>query len=125
MLGIPEELPDAVQTPAEAKHWVAEDYKTKGYTVVTEPGAGDLPEELCAYHMDFLARRGDEFVAVVVRRRNDLSENTKALAEALEKRDNWILDLVVLPANPFQVLSGQGHAPEPAPKKPTPRQQAA
>ena len=125
MLGIPEELPDAVRTPAEAKRWVAEDYKVKGYTVIAEPGAGDLPEELCAYHMDFLARRGEEFVAVVVRRRNDLSENTKALAEALEKRDNWILDLVVLPANPFQVLPGQGHAPESTPKKLTSRKKAA
>ena len=41
MLGIPEELPDAVRTPAEAKRWVAEDYKVKGYTVIAEPGAGD------------------------------------------------------------------------------------
>lgn len=123
MLGIPEELPETVRTPAEAQRWVAEDYRSKGYTVLPEPAVEELPEELCAFHMDFLARRGEEHVAVVVRRRNDISENTKALAEALEQRPNWILDLVVLPANPFQVLPGQ--APEPTGKKSTTRKRAA
>jgi hypothetical protein len=125
MLGIPEELPDAVRTPLEAKQWVAEDYRTKGYVVIAEPSLEDLPEELCAFHMDFLARRDKEWVAIVVRRRNDISENTKALAEALEKRSDWILDLVVLPANPFQVLTGQAIEQEPVTKKTTPRKRAA
>jgi hypothetical protein len=53
------------------------------------------------FHMDFLAKRDDEHVVIVVRRRNDLSENTKALADALDKHTNWILDLVVLPASVF------------------------
>jgi hypothetical protein len=99
MLGVPEELPATIKTPAQAREWVKEDYIRRGYEVASEPGEANLPEELQGFHMDFLAEKDQEFVAVVVRRRDDLSENTKALAAALENRPDWILDLVVLPAS--------------------------
>jgi hypothetical protein len=107
ILGIPEELPETVRTPVEARCWVANDYKVRGYTVIPDPTENDLPYDLCDFHMDFLAKRDSEHVAIVVRRRNDLSENIKALASALETRPNWILDLVVLPASVFATAPNQ------------------
>lgn len=109
MLGIPEELPDHVRTPAQARHWIATTYQANGFHVIPNPTEEDLPRELWNFHLDFLAERHHEHVAIVVRRRNDLSENTKALAEALEHTKDWVLELVILPVTVFAT------APNPLP----------
>jgi hypothetical protein len=113
ILGLPEELPETVRTPAEARNWITNDYKERGYVVIPNPSESDLPHELWDFHMDFLAERDDEHVAIVVRRRNDLSENIKALADALETRTNWVLDLVVLPASVFATVPNSSTTPTP------------
>jgi hypothetical protein len=115
ILGLPEDIPETVRTPAEARNWIANDYKERGYIVIPNPSENDLPSELWDFHMDFLAELDDEHTVIVVRRRNDLSENIKALADALDKHSNWILDLIVLPSSVFATVSNSATISTPNP----------
>lgn len=96
--GLPEELPDHVRSVWAARDWLRDQYRQQGYQVLSEPSPEDVPAELVEFHMDMLAIRGDERVAILIRRRTDISENNLALAEALNGRPGWMLDMVVLPA---------------------------
>lgn len=95
--GVPEEIPGWVRSTRDARHWLACVFRADGYTVIEDPGPDDLPETLWDYHMDLLAIRGDQKVAAVVRRRNDISDNTIALAALLKTLPSWRFDMIVLP----------------------------
>jgi REase_AHJR-like len=95
--GVPEEVPSWVQSVWDARHWLATEYRKQGFDIIEYPTASDVPEELTSYHMDMVARSATLSIAVVIRRRNDLSENISALAGALENRTDWQMSLVVLP----------------------------
>ncbi|WP_395146483.1 hypothetical protein [Armatimonas sp.] len=99
--GLPEELPSHVRTVWAARDWLRDQYRQQGFTVLPEPAPEDVPADLAEFHMDMLARRGEEYVAILIRRRTDISDNNIALAHALENRPGWLLDLVVLPVSVF------------------------
>jgi hypothetical protein len=61
--------------------------------------------------MDLLAVRGEAHVAAVVRRRNDISDNTVALAALLKTLPGWRFDMIVLPVS--VMASAPSVAPEP------------
>jgi hypothetical protein len=108
--GLPEELPKHVRSVWAARDWLRDQYRQQGFTVLSEPTPEDVPEELAEFHLDMLATRGKEHVAILIRRRTDISDNNLALARALENRPNWTLDMVVLP------VSVLATAPNPQPK---------
>jgi len=97
--GLPEELPSHVRTVWAARDWLRDQYRQQGFTVLSEPTSDDVPADLAEYHLDMLAVRGQEHVAILIRRRTDISDNNIALARALENRVGWLLDLVVLPTS--------------------------
>ena len=97
--GLPEELPSHVRTVWAARDWLRDQYRQQGYHVLSEPTPEDVPAELADFHLDMLAVRGGEHVAILIRRRTDISDNNIALARALENRPGWLLDLVVLPVS--------------------------
>jgi hypothetical protein len=108
--GLPEELPGHVRSVWAARDWLRDQYRQQGYQVLSEPSPEDVPAELAEFHMDMLALRGEERVAILIRRRTDISENNLALAHALENRPGWMLDMVVLP------VSTLATAPNPKPE---------
>ncbi|WP_309714392.1 hypothetical protein [Armatimonas sp.] len=99
--GLPEELPRHVRTVWAARDWLRDQYRQQGFTVLAEPTPEDVPADLAEFHVDMLATRGQEHVAILIRRRTDISDNNIALAHALENRPGWLLDLVVLPVSVF------------------------
>ena len=109
--GVPEEIPGWVRSTRDARHWLACTFRADGYTVIEDPGPDDLPETLWDYHMDLLAVRGEAHVAAVVRRRNDISDNTVALAALLKTLPGWRFDMIVLPVS--VMASAPSVAPEP------------
>jgi hypothetical protein len=110
--GLPEELPSHVQTVWAARDWLRDQYRQQGFTVLAEPTPEDVPEDLAGFHLDMLAIRGEEHVAILIRRRTDISDNNIALAQALTNRPGWLLDLIVLPVSVF--ASTTNLKPEPA-----------
>ena len=109
--GLPEELPVHVRSVWAARDWIRDQYRQQGFQVLSEPTSDDVPTEFAEFHLDMLAIRGKEHVAILIRRRTDISENNMALARALENRPNWLLDMVVLP------VSVLATAPNPAPER--------
>ncbi|WP_395088482.1 hypothetical protein [Armatimonas sp.] len=95
--GVPEEIPGWIRSTRDARHWLACAFRAQGYTVVEDPGPDDLPDALWDYHMDLLAQKGEQRVAAVVRRRNDISDNNIALAALLKTLPGWRFDMIVLP----------------------------
>jgi REase_AHJR-like len=112
--GLPEELPSHVRTVWAARDWLRDQYRQQGFTVLPEPTPDDVPADLAEFHLDMLARRGEEHVAILIRRRTDISDNNIALAQALENRPGWLLDLVVLPVAVPVFASAPNPEPEPA-----------
>jgi hypothetical protein len=108
--GLPEVLPAHVQTVWAARDWLRDQYRQQGFTVLSEPTPADVPPDLAEFHLDMLAIRGTEHVAILIRRRTDISDNNIALAKALENRMGWLLDMVVLPVSVFAT------APNPVPE---------
>jgi hypothetical protein len=84
--------------PQIKRHAVAEEYRRKGYEVIEEPSAEQLPEFLSGYHPDLLARRGDEAVVVEVKSRSSLAKDSRIreLARLLQTKPNWNFELVVV-----------------------------
>lgn len=96
--GVPEGLPDWVRSVRDARRWLACEYRRQGYAVVEDPTPDDLPAEVWEYHLDLYAHRPGHGIAAVIRRRDDLSENTMALARLLKGRPDWRFDIIVLPS---------------------------
>jgi hypothetical protein len=97
MIGLPQELPSWVHSVRDARNWIVCEYRKQGFTVIEEPTPQEMPPELSEFHLDVFAFRDEQHIATVIRRRNDISDNNIALAKNLKGRDNWRLDLVVLP----------------------------
>lgn len=83
----------------EAIERVAQRYRDEGYQVVLRPSGEQLPPFIANFHPDLIAVRGNESVVVEVKlNRMDLSSDREIshLAEVLNARAGWRLDLVVL-----------------------------
>ncbi len=95
--GVPEELPKYISSPRSARAWMYDQLCQEGYRIVIDPVAEDLPEELADFSIDLAAFRGTDLYIVLIRRRNDISDNNLALIELLEKKKNWHYCMIVLP----------------------------
>jgi Holliday junction resolvase len=60
---------------------LAESYKSKGYEVILNPSAEDLPDFLDAYHPDMVVHCGNENVVVQVKSRFSLANSSSYLRD--------------------------------------------
>lgn len=76
---------------------VADEYRGKGYDVVLEPGADQLPTVLAPYRPDIIARRDDETIVIEVKSRHSLRRppQLEALAKAVRELPGWRFELIV------------------------------
>jgi hypothetical protein len=86
-------------TPREQRRLleVAREYRQRGYKVIIEPHAEQLPAFLASFHIDMLARNAEENVIVEVRTQDSLTGIPKldAIAQALHDKPSWRFELVV------------------------------
>ena len=79
---------------------LADEFRRRGYDVVEEPSADQLPAFLTGYRPDMLLRRDDEdeAIVVVVKSRASLAREPqiRELARLLRAKPGWRLDLVVI-----------------------------
>ena len=78
---------------------VAQRYRDEGYQVVVRPAAEQIPPFIADFEPDLIAIRGNESVIVEIKvNRMDLSSDHQIshLAEIVNSRPGWRLDLVVL-----------------------------
>jgi uncharacterized protein YutE (UPF0331/DUF86 family) len=87
-------------TPTERRRLnaVARDYTDKGYRVVKEPGPDALPDFLAEFRPAIIARGEDENVVVAIKTVGTLpqSRDLVPLAEAVDTRPDWRLELIVV-----------------------------
>ena len=77
---------------------LAQEYRSKGYEVITEPSPEQLPDFLCQYRPDLLVRKGSESIVVEVKTRSSLAGNPQIrdLARVLEAKSGWKFELVTV-----------------------------
>src|SRR5271166_287921 len=78
---------------------VAQRYRDEGYHVVLRPFGDQVPSFISGFQPDLVAKRGNEGVVVEIKaNRMDLSSDHQIsqLAEIVNARPGWRLDLVVL-----------------------------
>ena len=80
---------------------IAREYRQRGYDVIIEPSADQLPGFLAPFRIDMLARSAEETAIVEVRTQESLSDAPEldAVAQALQDHPSWRFELVV--TNPF------------------------
>jgi REase_AHJR-like len=76
---------------------VAREYRQRGYDVIIEPRAEQLPGFLAPFRIDMLARSAEENVIVEVRTQETLADAPQldAVAQALHDQPSWRFELVV------------------------------
>lgn len=92
---------------------LAREYRKKGYAVVVEPGAEDLPDFLKSCKPNLLATNDRERVVVEVKSRQSLSEppSLTELAQALEGKPGWRFEFVM--TNPIREMEEDEPSPPP------------
>jgi len=76
---------------------VAREYRQRGYDVIVEPRADQLPGFLAPFRIDMLARSADENVIVEVRTQESIADAPEldVIAQALHDQPSWRFELVV------------------------------
>jgi hypothetical protein len=92
-----------------AERKAIEEYRAAGYEVVPSPTREMLPSEVQSYVPDFVATRGGQHIAVAVKTREALRDDSQVrwAAEQFRKVPGWRFDLVVI---------GDEAGPPPEPK---------
>jgi uncharacterized protein YutE (UPF0331/DUF86 family) len=78
---------------------VADRYRSEGYRVSMAAGLGALPAEIDSQreHIDLIAQKDGTYVAVTVKRRDQLYEINPLKALVQQQLPDWSFDLVVYP----------------------------
>jgi hypothetical protein len=94
-----------VLTKSQILERVAERYRSEGYEVTLAAAPGALPEEIDHARKDvaLLAHKGREWVAIDVKRRDELYE-INPLAIAIKNLPEWRYDLVVYPPDEIDAI---------------------
>jgi hypothetical protein len=85
-------------TSSAIERKAADRYRAEGYEVTEKPARDVLPPGLKSYQPDFIAVRGDEKVAVEVKRGPTLAseQQLRDIAEVFRATPGWRFDLVVV-----------------------------
>ena len=72
----------------------AQEYQSKGYDVLADAPLDFLP----GFHADLIARKGDQAKVIAVKTRSSLAADHKIrqLAEALDARQGWTFELIMV-----------------------------
>ena len=86
-------------TKDEILEQVAEKYRSEGYHVTMAAGTGVVPAEIdhLRGHIDLIAQKDGEYVAVEVKRRDQLYEINPLEMAVKQYLPGWSYDLVVYP----------------------------
>ena len=69
---------------------IAQEYRDKGYEVLVEARAPQLPEPLARYRPDLVVRKGDEVVVIEVKSREISGDpQLQELAEVVRRQPGW------------------------------------
>jgi hypothetical protein len=80
---------------------IAQEYRDKGYEVLVEARAPQLPEPLARYRPDLVVRKGDEVVVIEVKSRESLGDpQLQELAEVVRRQPGWRFELVLIRLEP-------------------------
>lgn len=80
---------------------IAQEYRDKGYDVLIEPEAPQLPGSLAGFRPDLIVRKGDEVVVIEVKPRASLGDpQLHALAQAVRQQPGWRFELVLIRPEP-------------------------
>jgi hypothetical protein len=104
---LPEELPEHINSPRSARAWVYNQLCREGYRILLEPNPEDLPKELSDFSMDLLAFKKEESIAVIIRRVNDISDNSIALMDAVRVLPGWTSLFIAIPVKASQVSANR------------------
>lgn len=87
-----------VELEHQRRQHVAQEYRNKGYDVVTEPQMDQLPPFLEGYKVDIFAHNADEKVIIEVKSRPSLINNQAIvhLARFINQHPGWRFELVVI-----------------------------
>lgn len=77
---------------------LAEEYRRKGYEVIEEPGAEQLPDFLAGYRPDLLVKKETGAIVVEVESRSSLKGDPQAseIARILQTKPGWNFELVLM-----------------------------
>src|SRR3712207_6660639 len=86
---------------------IAEEYRLKGYQVIIDPTEEDLPPFLVGLRPELIVRNERESIVVEVASKVSLRQSDRLikLAEALQNRPGWSLELAMVPS-PREELTG-------------------
>ena len=89
---------------------IADRYRQRGYQVVEEPDATQLPDFLSGFKPDLLAQNGTESVIVEVQSYGQVARSRKLerLAKSVEQHTGWRLELVL--SNPPETPASESPA---------------
>jgi hypothetical protein len=105
-------------TVMHTEHWladIAEQYRSEGYDVVSQPASALVPPFARNYPIDLIASKADEKVLVQIKEdRQQLRDDQAAiaLAEVIKNEPRWRFDIVVI--NPTAALRLAPDAAEPS-----------
>jgi hypothetical protein len=94
---------------------VAERYRSEGYDVTMAAATGALPVEIdhVRNDVDLIAHRGDEWVVVQVKRRDQLYEISPLAVAIKQNLPDWSYDLVVYPPDGVDGVPLEDGEPDP------------
>jgi hypothetical protein len=88
---------------------IVSSYSARGYEVIVEPTAPDVPGWVANFRVDLLARRDDDLVLVEIKSPESLreSDSLRQLAKVVDEHPEWRLELVMTKGR----SRGKGSAP--------------
>lgn len=95
---------------------VEERYKSEGYRVTRAAGKGVLPAPIAHLRddVDLIAQKGDKFIAIEVKRRDQLYDLAPPLEEAVKRHlPGWSYDLIVYPPDGVDGIPLEDGEPSP------------
>ena len=95
---------------------VEDRYKSEGYRVTRAAGKGVLPAQIAHLHddVDLIAQKDDKFIAIEVKRRDELYDLAPPLEEAVKRHlPGWSYDLVVYPPDGIDGIPLEDGEPSP------------
>jgi hypothetical protein len=87
----------------------ADNYRTRGYSVLVHPQGTDLPDFLKRFSPDLIARSPLESVVVEVASHSTLKDlkSLPEIAQAIQTRPGWRLELIIIPQHDAPAINPQ------------------
>ncbi|MCK0151874.1 hypothetical protein MWU54_17655 [Marivita sp. S6314] len=86
----------ASEAEREVLEHLRPDLEKQGYSIVEQPGRGEVPFNLQGYRPDFLATKGDSYIAyeVKAKRNPSIHKKLEELKAKIEMNPNWKFEII-------------------------------